>query len=121
MARRWTSEDEEDGDDWKRGVRPDEAFSRDSEESPVAEDLEGPGEADRHLTDPGASFSVECPHCGATIDEGYEKCPNCRNWITDEDRSISEMERARRRWRIIVVILLLFSFLACCGYLWWLR
>jgi hypothetical protein len=113
MARRWTSEDDDpyDGEGWKQGIRPDEA---------APEDPDGPGEFDEHLTDLDQPFSAECPHCGQRIDEDYEKCPHCHNWISREDKLVSQKQRNRRLWLFAVVRVLIFCFLACLGYLWWL-
>jgi RNA polymerase subunit RPABC4/transcription elongation factor Spt4 len=45
---------------------------------------------------------IACPHCGGTMLEAADYCPNCERWITRED-----LPDRRQPWWIIIVVLIL--------------
>jgi hypothetical protein len=46
-------------------------------------DPEGPDARDLPDDDPDATDTVDCPHCGAEVYVGSERCPACGEYVTD--------------------------------------
>jgi hypothetical protein len=72
-------------------------------------DDEGPGPADRDLTDDESTDTARCPHCGAEVYEDADKCPVCGEWIL---RAGVSPARLRPWWWIALA-------LAAAGLLLW--
>jgi len=76
---------------------------------PRPRDDDGPGEADRDLTDDESADTARCPSCGAEVYEDADKCPACGEWIVTPGSSPA---RARPLWWIALA-------LAAAGLLLW--
>ncbi len=63
---------------------------------------EDPDESDMDSTDEEAGTD-ECPYCGAEVSEYAQQCPECKNYLSDEDAP----RRSPARWIVIGVILAL--------------
>lgn len=65
---------------------------------------------DADLFDEDVDRSIDCPHCGAEIDEDAEQCPSCGMWLTTADRV-----GRRRPWGIVALLIALIVVLLLAG------
>lgn len=58
---------------------------------------DGDGESDWQPDDLDEDVTLPCPHCEAPIYEGAEQCPNCGQYISEEDAPPT-----RKPWWLII-------------------
>jgi uncharacterized paraquat-inducible protein A len=66
---------------------------------------------DADLFDDDGDRTIDCPHCGAEIDEDAEQCPVCGMWLTTAER----VGRGPRPWLIVAVLIALILLLLLAG------
>jgi predicted nucleic acid-binding Zn ribbon protein len=98
MPRRTRFDEDDPPDDWEDDYEAaDEEYDPEADWSPDDEFL------------PGEAAEIPCPHCGATITEDHQRCPQCEMFLTKENNPEVATGGNGLTWVVIIAICLVFT------------